>query len=80
MKKNTRLFVFSFMLLILTINTDKSFAQEDLPWFMEQHGNNGNQSPQGAPLDGGSDVLFILGIAYGVKKILDMRRKNRISR
>ena len=80
MKKITRLFALSIMMLIMTINAKKVMSQEDLPWFMEQHGNNGNQSPQGAPLDGGSEALLILGIAYAVKKVSEMRRKNKITR
>ena len=80
MKKITRLFVLSIMMLIMTINAKKVMSQEDLPWFMEQHGNNGNQSPQGAPLDGGSETLLILGIAYAVKKVSEVKRKNKITR
>jgi hypothetical protein len=80
MKTKVRTVFLTFMLLIITISVEKATAQEDLPWFMEQHGNNGDQSPQGAPLTGGTDVMILLGIAYAAKKISDMKRKDRISR
>lgn len=80
MKKNVKLFFFCVMLLIMMISVGNSYAQDDLPWFMEQHGSNGDQSPHGAPLDGGSEVLLISGAGYAIKKISDILRKNRISR
>jgi hypothetical protein len=80
MKKVIRLSALSIMMLIMTIHAQKVMSQEDLPWFMDQHGNNGNQSPQGVPLDGGSEVLIFLGIAYAVKKVSELRRKNKITR
>ena len=80
MKTKVRAIFLSLMMLIITINVEKATAQEELPWFMEQHGNNGDQSPLGAPLPGGADVLILLGIAYAAKKISDMKRKDRISR
>jgi hypothetical protein len=80
MKKITRLSALSIMMLIMTIHAGKVMSQEDLPWFMDQHGHNGNQSPQGVPLDGGSEVLIFLGIAYAVKKVSELRRKNKITR
>ena len=80
MKTKERILFISLMMLILTIKIETACAQDDLPWFMQQHGNNGNQSPQGAPLDGGSDVLILLGIAYAAKKVYSLKRKNRITR
>jgi hypothetical protein len=80
MKTYLKITVLSFILMLNAINIEKATAQEDLPWFMEQHGNNGNQSPHGAPLTGGTDVMILLGIAYAAKKISDMKRKDRISR
>jgi len=41
-------------------------------------GYNGNPSPQGAPLDGGSEVLILLGIAYAAKKTSDRMRETII--
>ena len=80
MKKISRLLALSIMMLIMTMNSETLKAQDDPPWFPDQHGNNGNQSTQGAPLDGGSEVLLLLGIAYAVKKVKDMRRNTRITR
>ena len=79
MKKIVAIFVFSFILLILTIKIETAYAQDDLPWIMDQHGSSGDQSPQGAPLDGGTDILALLGIAYAAKKVSDLRKKCRIS-
>jgi hypothetical protein len=75
MKKISRLLVTAMMLLILSISTEKLMAQDDPPWLPDQHGYNGDQSPQGAPLDGGTEVLLFLGIAYAVKKVSDRKRK-----
>ena len=80
MKTYLKITVLSFILMLNAINVEKATAQEELPWLIEQHGNNGDQSPRGAPLPGGTDVLILLGIAYAAKKISDMKRKDRISR
>jgi hypothetical protein len=80
MKKISRLLALSTMMLIMTISAEKVMSQEDPPWFMDQHGYNGDQSPQGVPLDGGSEVLFVLGIVYAARKVSEMRRKNKITR
>lgn len=80
MKTKARMLFLSLSMLVLAISAERSFAQDDLPWFMEQHGKNGDQSPQGAPLDGGTDILALLGVAYAAKKVSDLRKKNRISR
>ena len=63
-------------MLILSVISEKLMAQPDPPPLPDQHGYNGNQSPQGAPLDGGSEVLLFLGIAYAVKKVSDRKRKS----
>jgi hypothetical protein len=80
MKNKFRLLVPAMMMVILSISAEKLMAQEDPPWFPDQHGYNGDQSPNGAPLDGGSEVLLFLGIAYAVKKVTDWKRNTKVDR
>jgi hypothetical protein len=75
MKKFFRLLFLIFPMLISSVISEKLMAQPDPPPLPDQHGYNGNKSPQGAPLDGGSEVLLFLGIAYAVKKVSDRKRK-----
>lgn len=80
MKKIYRLFVPVIAMLILPVIAEKSMAQPDPPPLPDQHGNFGDQSPQGAPLDGGSEVLLFLGIVYAVKKVTERKRETIIER
>ena len=80
MKTISRLLITAMIMLIMSISAEKVMAQEDPPWLPDQHGNNGNQSPNGAPLDGGSEVLLFLGIAYAVKKVSDWKRTTKVDR
>ena len=80
MKKIYRLFVPVIAMLILPVIAEKLMAQPDPPPLPDQHGDFGNQSPQGAPLDGGSEVLLFLGIVYAVKKVTERKRETIIER
>jgi len=80
MKKIYRLLVPVIAMLILSVISEKLMSQPDPPPLPDQHGYNGNQSPQGVPLDGGAEVLLFLGMAYGVKKVSDMKRKTIVAR
>jgi len=80
MKKYYRLIVPVIAMLILSFIPEKSMSQPDPPPLPVQHGYNGNPSPQGAPLDGGSDVFIFLGIAYAVKKASGSMRETIIDR
>ena len=80
MKKLYRLIVPVILMLILSLISGKLIAQPDPPPLPDQHGYNGNPSPQGAPLDGGSEILLVLGMAYAAKKVSDWKRKAIIVR
>lgn len=80
MKKIYRLLVPVISMLILSVISEKVMSQPNPPLLPYQHGYNGNQSPQGAPLDGGAEVLLFLGMVYGVKKVSDMKRKTIVDR
>jgi hypothetical protein len=75
MKKKFRLIVPAMIMVILSVFAEKLIAQNDPPWLPDQHGYNGNQSPNGAPLDGGTEVLLSLGIFYLAMKIT-VRKRN----
>jgi hypothetical protein len=56
-------------LAILSISTSDSKAQPPAP--PAEHGINGNQGAGGAaPVDGGSLLLLIGGMGYGVVKLI----------
>jgi hypothetical protein len=76
MKKISRLLVPAMMMMILSISAEKLMAQNDPPWLPDQHGYNGNQSPKGAPLDGGTEVLLSLGIVYLAMKMIVRKNTN----
>ena len=78
MKQNFRLLVTAMAMLILSIISEKLMSQPYPPSLPDQHGYNGNQSPQGAPLDGGTEVLLSLGIVYLAMKVT-VRKRNTIS-
>lgn len=75
MKKIYKLLVPVITMLILMVISGKVMSQPDPPPLPDQHGYNGNPSPQGAPLDGGSEILLVLGMAYAVKKASDRKRE-----
>ena len=78
MKRYYRLIVPAIVMLILLANSEKLMSQPDPPPLPDQHGYNGNKTPQGAPLDGGSEVLLFLGISYAAKKMSE-RKRNTIT-
>lgn len=80
MKKYYRLIVPAIAMLILLVISEKVMSQPDPPPLPDQHGYNGNPSPHGAPLDGGSEVLIFLGIAYGITKVTGRMRETLIDR
>jgi len=80
MKKLSRFLFPVIMMLILSLISGKLMSQPDPPPLPDQHGYNGNPSPQGAPLDGGSEVLIFLGIVYAAKKASDRIRETIIDR
>jgi hypothetical protein len=80
MKKFYRLLVQVIAMVILSVNSEKVMSQPDPPPLPDQHGYNGNPSPQGAPLDGGSEILLVLGMAYAATKASDRKRKTVIDR
>jgi hypothetical protein len=80
MKKYFSFFVPVIAMLIVSVSSIRSMAQPDPPPLPDQHGNFGDQSPQGAPLDGGSEVLLFLGIVYAVKKVTERKRETIIER
>jgi hypothetical protein len=80
MKKSYRFLFPVILMLILSLISGKLISQPDPPPLPDQHGYNGNPSPQGAPLDGGSEILLVLGMAYAAKKVSDRKRKTIIIR
>ena len=75
MKKYFSLFVPVIVMLILSVLSEKLMAQPDPPPLPDQHGYNGNQSPQGAPIGDGSEILLFLGIVYAAGKVSERKRK-----
>jgi hypothetical protein len=75
MKKNFRLLVPVIVMLILPVIAEKLMAQPDPPPLPDQHGYFGDQSPQGAPLEDGSEVFLFLGIVYAARKVSERNRK-----
>lgn len=68
MKKNIK-----YILLIITLVTGifsyrLSFAQDAPP-------DGGFDDPDEIPIDGGVSLLAAAGVAYGVKKVRDKRKK-----
>jgi hypothetical protein len=59
----TAVFVISLLSLTISVN-----AQEPPHPPTTGHGAKGNQSPPGAPLDGGIGILLALGLAYSTRK------------
>jgi hypothetical protein len=41
------------------------------------HGGEGNQPPAGAPIDGGTGILLVLGAAYAGNKLYLKRKDKR---
>jgi hypothetical protein len=80
MKNICRLLVPVIAVLILSLASIQLMSQPDPPSLPDHHGCNGNQSPQGAPLDGGSEVLLFLGIAYAAKRVAERKRKTIVER
>jgi hypothetical protein len=80
MKKYYRLVVPVIAMLVLSVISEKVMSQPDPPPMPDQHGTNGNPSPQGAPLNGGSEILLFLGIAYGITKMTGRMRETLIDR
>jgi hypothetical protein len=80
MKKIYRLLIPVLTIFILSVNPGKIFAQPERSSLPDQHGYNGNQSSQGAPLEGGPEVLVFLGIAYAAKKNSDDKSKTTVTR
>jgi hypothetical protein len=80
MKKYYRLIVPVIVMLILTVNSEKLMSQPDPPPLPDQHGINGDPSPQGAPLDDGSTILLFLGMVYGITKVTGRKRGPIIDR
>lgn len=39
------------------------------------HGDEGNQTAGNAPINGGLGILLVLGVAYGGKKVYDLRKE-----
>ena len=75
MKKIYKILVLLAAYIILSADSQNLSAQPDPPSLPDQHGYNGNQSPQGVPLDGGTEVLLVLVIAYAVKKLSERERR-----
>lgn len=71
MKKIRSVFLITMLLGLPLLN----FAQP-LP---NQNGNGSHvgQTPVGAPIDGGLSVLLLLGAGYGVKKIYNLKKKEK---
>jgi hypothetical protein len=70
----TTVFVLSLLSLTISVN-----AQEPPHPPTTGHGAKGNQSPAGAPLDGGISLLVAMGLAYSTRKSIQLN-KNRNSR
>ena len=63
------------VILFSLIAGSRTNGQPEPPRLPDLHGHNGNSSPQGAPLGDGSEVLLLLGFAYGSTKFLNHRKK-----
>ena len=75
MKKHFRILVLVIAFTVLLAISGKLMSQPGPPPLPDQHGYNGSQSQQGAPLDGGSEVLLFLGIVYAIKKMSDRKKR-----
>ncbi len=45
-----------------------------------EHGQSGNGSPAGAPIDGGLSILLAMGGAYGARKLYKARKEKTSER
>jgi hypothetical protein len=68
------------ILMLLLVSSFRVFSQDpDPPSMPGGHGENGNQQPAGAPIDGGLGILLALGAGYGARKVMRMKRAVRKS-
>jgi hypothetical protein len=78
MKNIYKVLIIMMVIMNLTGLSGKMTAQPDPPPLPDQHGYNGNQSTQNAPLDGGTGVLITLGIVYLAIRVAG-KKKNPIA-
>jgi hypothetical protein len=80
MKTIDKLFILLMTVLILSVSSIQLFSQPEPPPLPDQHGYNGNQSTQSAPLDEGLEVLLSLGIVYLAVKMAAGKRNTIVVR
>ena len=73
MKKPHKVLAVTLVILTATLSTNL-FAQVPPPP-PPSHGSSGNQPGGNAPIGGGLLILLSLGVAYGGKKIYDMKKE-----
>jgi hypothetical protein len=78
MKKFSTFLMSFIVMLILSAISEKLLSQPEPPHLPDQHGYNGNQSTQSAPLDAGTEVFLSLGIVYLAVKMAG-RKRNTIA-
>ena len=72
MKKLLKPLLFTTLFFSLMLLAQVTFADPPLP--PSEHGSTGNQTPAGAPIDGGLGILLALGVGYGAKKLYKSRK------
>ncbi len=72
--KTIKITTVAFLIFVLPLI---SLGQGSVPPPPSDHGQNGDQSPDGgpAPVGGGIAILLTMGAAYGGKKYYDYRKK-----
>ena len=71
----TLLFIVSILFFISFVRV--SLADPPPPPPPGGHGQSGNQTPAGAPIDGGLGILLAMGAAYGGKKLYQARKSSK---
>lgn len=70
MKKFLRLFLLlAFIQSVILVREASGDPPPEPPPPPGGHGGTGNATPAAAPIDGGLGVLFLLGAAFGGKKL-----------
>ncbi|NQU33518.1 MAG: hypothetical protein HQ521_09810 [Bacteroidetes bacterium] len=74
MKKNIKIYLVAILLFVGLSHSEFIYSQVPDP--PSGHGSSSNESPGGgAPIGGGLFILVSLGIAYGGKKMYDIRKE-----
>ena len=66
--------IITLIVIIASVTTTNLFAQVPPPP-PPDHNQSGNQPGGNAPISGGLFILIGLGVAYGSKKLYDLKEK-----